>query len=72
MVDVALSMHINHRRKNPAPTLKKGRWLGIYSMKPMRQEFWRRRRAQDRTLMAHGRYDLIPVRHPNSIEWDYW
>ena len=65
-------MHINHRRKNPAPADKRGRWLGLYSYKALRQEYWRRRRARDRTLMVHGHFDLIPVRHPNSIEWDYW
>ena len=71
-----IAMHTNHRRKNKFRAkhhgIRHGGFLAIYSMKPMRQEFWRRARAQAQDLMRHGRYDLLPQRYPDSIEWDYW
>jgi hypothetical protein len=73
---VKVAMHINHRRKNKFRGkhhgIRHGGFLAIYSMKPMRQEFWRQARARAQDLMRHGRYDLLPTRYPDSILWDYW
>lgn len=69
-------MHINHRRKNKFRGKHHGRrhggFLSIYSMKYMRQEFWRRARARAQSLMVRGRFDDLPMKYPDSILWDYW
>lgn len=73
---VNVDMHINHRRKNKFRGKHHGRrhggYLSIYSMKPMRREFWQKARARAQSLMSRARFDDLPVRYPDSILWDYW
>lgn len=78
VVDGALVMHINYRRKNKPPVEKCRTHcrhhypFGLYSYKALRQEFWRRARAQARHLMVHDLYDELPASYRRDILWDYW
>ena len=77
MVDVALVMHINHRRKNKFRCKHHGArsyrtWMQLYSNKDLQRGSWQRRRAQASHLMAHGCYDLLESRYREDILWHYW
>ena len=66
-------MHYNYRRKNRRPSSKKaGRAMRAYSLKPMRQAYWRQERARAREAMVHGRFEALRDRHPDSIYWEFW
>jgi hypothetical protein len=44
----------------------------IYSMKPMKRQKARDRRAEERSLMDRGLWDELRLREPKNIVWDYW
>lgn len=68
-------MHVNHRRKRPAGTTKRTGcrgWMRIYSMRDMKRQKSRDRRARERSLLERGRWDDLPDRYPRNIVWEYW
>lgn len=44
----------------------------IYSMKPMKRQKSRDRRAEERSLLERGRWDDLVTRYPRNIIWEYW
>lgn len=71
VVDGALNMHINHRRKN-FPLTYRGRYWPLYSCKWYRRKSWSRRRARAREHMHHERFDLIPIHYRRDILYYAW
>lgn len=67
-------MHTNHRRRNKfrGKHHNRGGWFFIYSLKPMKRQKARDRRAEERMLMAHGRFDDLRANEPPCIRWEYW
>lgn len=67
-------MHTNHRRKNRhrAKHHNQKGWLLAYSLKEYRKRKSKDRRAAERHLMAHERYDDLLNRYPKNIYWEYW
>lgn len=67
-------MHINYRRKNKCRAKHHNYrcWPLAYSLRWYRQRKAKDRRAQDRDLMAHGRFDDLRTHYPRTILWDYW
>ena len=67
-------MHTNHRRKNKfrAKHHNRRRMPLAYSLKEYRKQVSSDRRAHERELMAHGRFDDLPTSEPKSILWNYW
>ncbi len=67
-------MHKNHRRKNKFRGKHHG-YFGyphIYSLKLFKVEESRRRRAQERDCMSHGKFDMLPTKVRGDILWNYW
>lgn len=67
-------MHTNHRRKNKHRAKHHNRryFPLAYSLKPQKRQKSRDRRAVERHLMAHDRFDDLPTAFPKSIYWEYW
>lgn len=69
-------MHKNYRRRIPSNTTKRngprGCLMLIYSMKPMKRQKARDRRAEERRFIEVGKYDHINIRYPKNIIWEYW
>lgn len=67
-------MHINHRRKNIYRAKHHGSrpFPLMLSMRPYRVEASRQRRARDRHLMVHGKYDMLMNKDRRDILWEYW
>jgi hypothetical protein len=67
-------VHRNYRRKNKYRAKHHGHlgWLGVYSLKPMKVEDSRKRRARERDCLTHYRFDDLVTRIPRDILWHYW
>jgi hypothetical protein len=66
-------MHTNHRRKTVHRAKHhNARYLLIPSLKWYRQRASKDRRALERDLVAHERYDDLPTRYPRNIYWNLW
>lgn len=67
-------MHINYRRKNKRRARRKkyGGYLLAYSLRWWKREANRDRRADERRLIHHGRWDELPTHYPRDIYWKYW
>lgn len=67
-------MHTNHRRKNVyRPKHHHGRTLWLArSLKEKKQAESRLRRARERDLIVHERFEMLPVHYPRTIYWDYF
>lgn len=68
-------MHTNHRRKNiyRAKHHRRGRTLRLRrSLKQYKQAESRLRRARERDLIVHGRFDLLPTHYRRNIYWNYF
>ncbi len=69
-------MHINYRRTNKFRAkhhncLGSGYGLAI-SLTWYKRRAAKDRRAEDRELLAHERYEDFRVRYPRDIYWNYW
>ncbi len=62
-------MHTNHRRAVPKDTRYYRSRYGV-GLAEHRTAYWRRERARERHLMAHGRYDDLQNAHPKCVLWD--
>jgi len=68
-------MHTNHRRKAKFRSKHhntRTRPMLAYSLKSWRRQRSSDRRAQERHMIAHERYDDLPRRYPRNIYWEYW
>jgi len=67
-------MHTNHRRRNKFRAKHHGilDYMFAHSLKWWRRQRAKDRRAEERELIAHERYDSLPRRYPRDIYWDYW
>lgn len=68
-------MHTNHRRKNLVRAKHHnglGHWMRLVRLKPHRREQSHKRRVQERSFLAHARWEDLPRRYPKSIYWEIW
>lgn len=66
-------MHTNYRRTNRF----RASHHNVWSWRPRSFKVEKTiksglRRAHERNLMAHERYDDLPRRYPQCILWEYW
>lgn len=68
-------VHNNYRRKYKYKAKHhghRGKWWGLYSLKPMKTEQSRKRRARERFLMSNRKFDMLTVKVHRDIIWNYW
>jgi len=69
-------MRTNHRRKQGRHSPKREGcgcgFMRAYSLRDWKRAASTDRRAEERELMSHGRWDDLPPRYPKNILWNYW
>ena len=67
-------MPTNYRRPNRfrGKHHNRGNWMLLIRWRPIRRQKSRDRRAEERRLIHHERYDSLPSRYPKNILWEYW
>lgn len=46
--------------------------MRLVRLKPHRREQSHKRRVQERSFLAHARWEDLPRRYPKSIYWEIW
>jgi hypothetical protein len=69
-------MHKNFRRKSGRHNPRRG--VGWSNRRPAGGFAWEKKmvakkvRQGLRSLLHHGKWDLVPQHYPRTILWDYW
>jgi hypothetical protein len=71
VVDVNLTMHINHRRRHLRTYCCRRSGFDMYSRQGYRRASWKRRRARARALMHRGDFTMLPRVYRRDILWKY-